>query len=180
MTTLERVLIKDKKSHHETRNPYYDYQENVEVLENIMKNFGITNPHQANIVNGHIPVEKINGETPLKGKGRLLVIDGGFSKVYQKKTGIAGYTLVSGSSGKRIIAHKPFTSIEDAIINNSDINYSIDIEKNTDKRITIGDTDKGKELKNQIKSLELLIKYYDLGILKEQNDFKYIKAKKFN
>ena len=178
MTTLERVLIKDKKSHHETRNPYYDYQENVEVLENIMKNFGITNPHQANIVNGHIPVEKINGETPLKGKGRLLVIDGGFSKVYQKKTGIAGYTLVSGSSGKRIIAHKPFTSIEDAIINNSDINYSIDIEKNTDKRITIGDTDKGKELKNQIKSLELLIKYYDLGILKEQNDYKYIKVKK--
>lgn len=177
MTTMERVLIKDKASHKEKRNPYYDYQEDEQVIENIMHSLGIKDTSSAHIINGHIPVEKINGETPLKCNGKLIVIDGGFSKAYQKTTGIAGYTLVSASSGMRIISHKPFTSLEDAIINNSDINSSIDIEQNHTKRITIGDTDKGEELRSQVESLKLLIKYYDLGLISEQKDYKYVKVR---
>lgn len=176
MTTMERVLIKDKTSHKEKRNYYYKYQENKEVMENIMKDFGITNTNNAHIINGHIPVEKINGETPLKAENKVIVIDGGFSKAYQKTTGIAGYTLVSGSTGMRIIAHEPFTSMEDAITNNQDINYSIDIENNTTKRLLIKDVDKGKELQNQIRDLKLLITYYELGLIKENKTYKYVKV----
>ena len=177
MTTLERVLIKDKSSHKEKRNYYYKYQDNKTIMESIMHDFGINNTENAHIINGHIPVEKINGETPLKAENRVIVIDGGFYKAYQKTTGIAGYTLVSGSTGMRIIAHEPFTSTEDAILNNSDINYSIDIEETIQKRITIGDVDKGTELKKQIADLQLLIKAYDLGLIKENHQFKYVKTK---
>lgn len=177
MTTMERVLIKDKSSHKEKRNYYYKYQDNKTIMENIMHDFGIANTENAHIINGHIPVEKINGETPLKAENRVIVIDGGFSKAYQKTTGIAGYTLVSGSTGMRIIAHEPFTSTEDAILNNSDINYSIDIEETIQKRITIGDVDKGTELKKQIADLQLLIKAYDLGLINENHQFKYVKTK---
>lgn len=176
MTTMERVLIKDKASHKEKRNYYYKYQDNEAVMMNIMRNFKIPDIDNAHIINGHIPVEKINGETPLKAENKVIVIDGGFSKAYQKTTGIAGYTLVSGSTGMRIIAHEPFSSKEEAIINNRDINYSIDIESNTEKRLLIKDVDKGKELKEQIRDLKLLIKYYELGLIKEKHTYKYIKV----
>ena len=178
MTTLERVLIKDKKSHKEKRNYYYKYQEDKEVMENIMKNFGIKDTQNAHIINGHIPVEKINGETPVKADGKVIVIDGGFSKAYQKTTGIAGYTLVSGSTGMRIIAHEPFTSLEDAIQNNEDIHYSTDLQEPSKRRITIAHTDKGIELKKQIENLKLLISCYDSGLLCENKDFKYVKVLK--
>lgn len=176
MTTMERVLIKDKSSHKEKRNYYYKYQEDETVMTNIMHDFGLTDTRNAHIINGHIPVEKINGETPLKANNKVIVIDGGFSKAYQKTTGIAGYTLVSGSTGMRIIAHEPFTSLEDAIINNQDINYSIDIENNSLKRLTIADVDKGKELSRQINDLKLLIQYYDEGLIKENHAYRYVKV----
>ena len=178
MTTLERVLIKDKASHYEKKNPYYNYQDNVEIVESIMKNFGMTDLSRAHIVTGHVPVAK--GESPLKAGGKLLVIDGGFSKSYQKTTGHAGYTLVSGSSGMRLITHKAFTSIKDAIINNTDIESSINTEKQAPQRQTIGDTDKGKELRSQIESLKLLIKKFDSGEIKEQHRYIYLKQRRNN
>lgn len=176
MTTMERVLIKDKTSHKEKRNYYYKYQDNKTVMENIMKDFGITNIENAHIINGHIPVEKINGETPIKAEGKVIVIDGGFSKAYQKTTGIAGYTLVSGSTGMRIIAHEPFTTVENAILNNEDIHSSVDLQESSKVRITIKDTDKGNELQKQIKLLEKLIYYYDNGIINENKEYKYVKV----
>ena len=176
MTTMERVLIKDKTAHKEKRNYYYKYQDNKTVMENIMKDFGITNIENAHIINGHIPVEKINGETPIKAEGKVIVIDGGFSKAYQKTTGIAGYTLVSGSTGMRIIAHEPFTTIENAILNNEDIHSSVDLQESSKVRITIKDTDKGNELQKQIKLLEKLIYYYDNGIINENKEYKYVKV----
>ena len=143
-----------------------------------MKDFGITNLNNAHIINGHIPVERINGEVPLKADGKVIVIDGGFSKAYQKTTGIAGYTLVSGSTGMRIIAHEPFTSLESAILNNEDNHSFIDIETNPKCRITIADTDKGKELKSQINNLRMLIECYKLGLIHENKEYKYVKVYK--
>ena len=175
MTTLERVLIKDKKSHKENRNYYYKYQDSPFVMEQIMKNFGISNTQNAHIINGHIPVEKINGETPLKAGNKVIVIDGGFSKAYQKTTGIAGYTLVSGSTGMRIIAHEPFSNFENAIKNNEDIHSTIDIKETISSRITIADVDKGSDLKHQISNLQLLVKAYEMGIIKENTSYKYVK-----
>ena len=175
-----------KQASHDRNQPQYGRKHKVgdgkvedkEVMENIMKNFGIKDTQNAHIINGHIPVEKINGETPVKANGKVIVIDGGFSKAYQKTTGIAGYTLVSGSTGMRIIAHEPFTSLEDAIQNNEDIHYSIDLQEPSKRRITIAHTDKGKELKKQIENLKLLISCYDSGLLCENKDFKYVKVLK--
>lgn len=178
MTNMERVLIKDKSSHKEKRNYYYSYQEDSSIIENIMRDFGITDTKNAHIINGHIPVEKINGENPLKANSKLIVIDGGFSKAYQKTTGIAGYTLISGSTGMRIVAHEPFTSLKDAIINNTDINSTIEIKESVRNRITIADIDKGRELKREIFFLKLLIHAYETGIIKENNEYKYIKFEK--
>lgn len=176
MTTLERVLIKDKSSHKETRNYYYKYQEDRQIIESIMKDFNIESLKDAHIINGHIPVEKINGENPLKAENKLIVIDGGFSKEYQKTTGIAGYTLISGSTGMRLIAHEPFTSKDSAIKNNEDIHSSIDVEQNTTERITNRQTDKGKELLKQISNLKDLISAYEMGLISENKDYIYVKV----
>ena len=143
-----------------------------------MHNFGIEDTSKARIINGHIPVEKINGETPVKADSKVIVIDGGFSKAYQKTTGIAGYTLVSGSTGMRIIAHEPFTSTEEAIANDEDIHSSIDIQETINKRITIASTDKGKELQSQINDLIELINAYEEGLIHENREFIYKKVKK--
>lgn len=177
MTTLERVLIKDKKSHKEKRNYYYKYQDDKKTMEYVMHNFGIKDTSNAHIINGHIPVEKINGETPLKAENKVIVIDGGFSKAYQKTTGIAGYTLISGSTGMRIVAHEPFSSLEKAIVNNEDIHSTIDIKETLNKRITISDTDIGIELRKQIKNLLLLIEAYDRGLIRENYEFRYVKTR---
>ena len=141
----------------------------------ILHEFGLDSPF-SHIINGHVPVRALEGESPIKANGKLIVIDGGFCKAYQPKTGIAGYTLVSGSTGMRIIAHEPFSSLAMAIKNNEDIHSSIDIQKSMSKRITIADVDKGKEIKQQINNLLLLIEAYDKGIIKENKEYKYIKV----
>lgn len=120
MATFERYFLKDKETHIEEKNSYYKLLENEEVIGRILEEFGLDKA-DAHIVNGHVPVEQIHGESPIKCGGKLLIIDGGFSKAYQKKTGIAGYTLVCNSRGMRLVAHEPFESTEAAIIKESDI-----------------------------------------------------------
>ena len=85
-----------------------------------MREFGLEEGC-AHIVNGHVPVHHAAGESPIKCNGKVLVIDGGFSKAYQKETGIAGYTLIYNSWGMILAAHEPFTSAEDAITRETDI-----------------------------------------------------------
>ena len=48
----------------------------------------------------------------MKCDGRVIVIDGGFSKAYRRRTGIAGYTLIYNSYGLTLTAHEPFESPE--------------------------------------------------------------------
>ncbi|MEG2146326.1 MAG: fructose-1,6-bisphosphatase, partial [Lachnospiraceae bacterium] len=93
MATFERYLIKDKETHVEKKSPYYYLLENEAVVDSILKEFGLPT-EGAHIINGHVPVKSKNGENPIKCNGKVLVIDGGFSKAYQKETGIAGYTLI--------------------------------------------------------------------------------------
>lgn len=114
MKTFERYFIDDKETHVEEKNPYYTYCETEESCRMILEEFGL-NPNISHIVNGHMPVKTLKGEKPVKGNGKLFVIDGGFSKAYQKETGIAGYTLVYNSYGLKIISHDPFESVEKAV-----------------------------------------------------------------
>ena len=167
MATFERYLIEDKGPQSERLDLYYSLRNNVEVCERILAEFGLTND-KARIINGHVPVKVKKGESPIMANGRLLVIDGGMSKAYQKETGIGGYTLVSGSSRLFLVEHEPFCSRQESIENESDIiskNYLI--EQRTEQ-IVIGDTEIGAELREQIDNLKRLIYAYNEGLVKEK------------
>ena len=136
--------------------------ENEEVVTNILAEFNLTG-EEAHIVNGHVPVEQKKGESPIKCNGKLLLIDGGFSKAYQGKTGIAGYTLVYNSYGLMLAAHEPFVSVDIAVEQELDIHSDKILVQKVNKRKLVADTDVGKEIKENILGLERLIEAYRTG-----------------
>ena len=167
MATFERYFIAEKETHAEKKNSYYKLLEKEETVDQILKEFGLDS-EDAHIVNGHVPVEQIHGESPVKCGGRLLIIDGGFSKAYQKKTGIAGYTLVCNSRGMRLAAHEPFESARAVIENESDLfSHSVDVES-FPRRKLVSDTDVGQEIRERIYYLEELLEAYRDGTIMEE------------
>ncbi len=168
MTTFERRLIKDESSWTEPKNSYYTLYQNPSVCDFILKEFGLEGPH-CHIINGHVPVKVRKGESPIKGGGKLLVIDGGFCKAYQPTSGIAGYTLISTSQSYRIVAHQPFVGREKAIRENYGIASSTDIFERQELRQRIVDTDIGTELQMQIRDLRALVDAYRDGAVTEDH-----------
>ncbi len=167
MTTFERYFIADKELQEEKKGAYFALSDNEEICANILREFGL-NPSTGRIINGHVPVRTIKGETPIRANGKRFVIDGGFSKPYQEKTGIAGYTLIYNSHGIQLVEHESFESREQAIISGSDIHSRTLLQDFSDHRIRIKDTDKGKELLEQIDYLEQLLHAYRSGVLQER------------
>lgn len=167
MATFERYFLKEKETHAEKKNPYYRYLEDPQVVTGILKEFGLEG-EESHIINGHVPVRLKDGESPVKCGGKVLVIDGGFSKAYQKETGIAGYTLIYNSYGLILAAHEPFESTESAIEKETDIHSDSIVVKKTLQRKKVGDTDIGTELKEQIRDLEELLSAYRSGCLTEK------------
>ncbi|MBQ0048123.1 MAG: fructose-1,6-bisphosphatase [Prevotellaceae bacterium] len=168
MTTFERYFIKDKETHTETKGYYYKYNNSEEVVDMILDNFGVEGKHR-HIINGHTPVKVLKGETPIKANGKLLVIDGGFSRAYQPETGIAGYTLTYHSRGLELVQHQPFHSTEEAIENGYDIKSSTQIVEMNSQRMYVKDTDKGKVLLAKVDNLKKLLYAYRNGFIKEVN-----------
>lgn len=167
MATFERYFISEPETHKETKNSYYSLLDREDVLNHILEEFGL-DTNKSHIINGHVPVELKKGETPIKCDGKLLIIDGGFSKAYQSKTGIAGYTLVASSHGMRLVAHEPFESTEAAILQESDIFSDTTVVEMAPTRIRVADTDVGRELKETIKQLEQLLQAYRDGTIIEK------------
>ena len=167
MATFERYFLAEKETHKEKKNPYYCLLENEKVVNRIMDEFGLQNECR-HIINGHVPVKTKNGESPIKCGGKVLVIDGGFSRAYQKETGIAGYTLIYNSYGLILAAHEPFESTEAAIEKESDIHSDSIVVKRVLERKLVGDTDIGKDLKEQIEDLECLLEAYRSGKIAER------------
>ena len=167
MATFERYFLAEKETHAEKKNPYYSFLENGEVVDRILTEFGL-NPKKAHIVNGHVPVKRKDGESPVKCGGKVLVIDGGFSRAYQKETGIAGYTLIYNSYGLRLVAHEPFESTEAAIEKEKDIHSETMVVSRMMDRCMVGDTDIGRDLKEQVKDLERLLAAYRNGEIIEK------------
>ena len=167
MATFERYFLEDKEMHRETKNSYYQLFDNEEVIRKIFMEFGLDEEH-SHIVNGHVPVERKKGESPIKCGGKLLIIDGGFSKAYQDKTGIAGYTLVVSSHGMRLVAHEPFESTESAILHESDIFSDTTILETSSMRQKIANTDIGAEIRESIHQLEELLQAYRGGLITEK------------
>ena len=164
MTVFERCFMDVPSLSEEEKNSYYKLYEKKEICDKILEEFDL-DTKSSHIVNGHVPVRIKMGESPIKGNGKLLVIDGGMSKAYQPKTGIAGYTLIYNSYGLHLVTHKPFESTQKAIEEEKDIHsVSAFIEK-TPTRLYIADTDKGRDIKQRIEDLENLIKVYRSGAL---------------
>ncbi|MBR5526553.1 MULTISPECIES: fructose-1,6-bisphosphatase [Brochothrix] len=168
MTTFERYFIEDKTTHYEKKNAYYQLRNNVSTVDKILVEFDL-NPDIGHIVNGHTPIKEGKGETPIKADGKMLVIDGGFSKAYHNVTSIAGYTLIYNAYGLQLVRHQPFTSTEDAISNETDIVSTRRIIETETSRKMVKDTDIGFKLTAQITDLKALLLAYRSGIIKEKN-----------
>lgn len=167
MTTFERYFLADKETWTEKKGAYFTLADDENVCRNILNEFCL-NPATGRIINGHVPVRTIKGETPTRANGRRFVIDGGFSKPYQEKTGIAGYTLIYNSHGIQLVEHESFESREQAVISGSDIHSRTLLQDFSGKRIRIKDTDKGKELLEQIEYLEQLLHAYRTGAFRQK------------
>lgn len=168
MTTFERYFIEDKETHKERKNAYYQLNDREDIVDKILIEFDL-DVEKSHIVNGHVPVERKKGESPIKCGGKLLIIDGGFSKAYQHKTGIAGYTLVANSHGMRLVSHEPFESTEAAIRNETDIFSDTVVVETASRRLRVADTDVGLELRDTIYQLEELLEAYREGLLVEKS-----------
>lgn len=158
MTTFERYFITDKTSHKEEKNPYYHLREKAEMCEKILEEFYL-DPDQGHIINGHTPIKEISGEDPIKADGKIIVIDGGFSKAYQSTTGIAGYTLLYNSFGMQLVAHQYFNSKEDVVLNGADV---LSVRRLVDEELErkkVRETNTGAKLKEEIEMLNQLMEY---------------------
>lgn len=166
MKTFERYYLNNKETWEEIKNPFYNFENDENISIKVLEEFGIDSS-KGHIICGHIPVKFKAGESPIKANGKLFIIDGGLSKAYQRTTGIAGYTLRYSSYGLTLVAHEPFTSRENAIINETDLHSEKQIVEKVERKL-IKDTDKGKELKDQIADLEKLLDAYKNGSISEK------------
>lgn len=168
MATFERYFLKDTGTHEEKKNAYYEHLDTPDLAEKILAEFGLCGEN-AHIINGHVPIQRIAGESPVKCNGKLIIIDGGFSSTYRSKTGIAGYTLTYNSYGLTLSAHQPFKSVEDAVVGNNDLESKKEVVEVAEHRILVGDTDAGKRMMERIEDLKELIQAYQTGLISERD-----------
>ena len=166
--TFERSYIADQSTWAEPMDPYFELTKDVSACDSIMREFGLI-PGSGHIINGHTPVKTIEGESPLRADGRLVVIDGGFCKAYHPKTGIAGYTLIASSRGVRLKAHEAFKSVEEALTRNADIQSETTFIDVAQRRVMVSDTDTGQEIREQINDLRQLLEAYRTGVIPEHS-----------
>lgn len=167
MATFEIYFVEDKAARKEVKNPFYSRLDDPEAMRVIFEDFGM-DPDVSRIICGHVPVKAKDGEDPVKCGGRVLTIDGGFSKAYQPTTGIAGYTLISNSYGFVLAAHEPLESARAAVEKELDIHSSRRVVERVEKRTLVADTDTGARLKQRVRDLERLIEAYRGGLLPER------------
>lgn len=168
MATFEGYFVDDAELKKEKKGDYYTLRNQADVCDTILREFGVEPDEHSHIINGHVPVRTLKGEEPIKANGKMLVIDGGFSKAYQPKTGIAGYTLVYHSHGFELVQHEPFQSSQKAILEGQDIKSTTFLVEMSQKRMMVKDTDKGKRLTTTIQDLRKLLVAYRSGLIKEK------------
>ena len=172
MSTFEKYFLEEEELKVEPKNAYYQLIDQPEIADKILKEFGLEG-NFVHIINGHVPVHRVRGESPVKSNGKLIVIDGGFSKTYRRRTGIAGYTLIFNSYGLTLTAHEPFVSTEMAIREGIDIVSRREAVEYREKRMLVGDTDDGRKMRRRIEEIKELIEAYQSGELAERDNYRY-------
>ncbi len=167
MATFELYLIAEKEARKEVKNPFYSLTDDPEAMAVIFRDFGM-DPNRSRIICGHVPVKAKDGEDPVKCGGRVLTIDGGFSRAYQPTTGIAGYTLISNSYGFVLAAHEPLESAAAAVEQELDIHSSRRVVERVEERTLVADTDTGLRLQQRVADLERLLTAYRKGLIQER------------
>lgn len=168
MAAFEGYFVNDEELKKEKKGEYYTLRNRADICDAILREFGVEPDKHSHIINGHVPVRTLKGEEPIKADGKMLVIDGGFSKAYQPKTGIAGYTLVYHSHGFELVQHEPFQSSQKAILEGQDIKSTTFLVEMSQQRMMVKDTDKGKRLTTLIQDLRKLLMAYRTGLIKEK------------
>ena len=163
--TFEAMFIDDTSTHKEPNDPYFQLIDDVDVCEDVLREFGL-DPKEGHIINGHVPVKVKKGETPLRGGGKALVIDGGFCRAYHQKTGISGYTLISNSRSMRLLAHNNVADVRIALKENKDIESVSETIEIQSKTTEMKDTDKGHIMQAEINDLYNLLNAYRNGTVK--------------
>jgi fructose-1,6-bisphosphatase-3 len=166
MATFERYFVRDKSTHKERQNPYYSFRDDESIVHKIFVEFGL-GPNDGCIINGHVPVRVKKGQSPIKANGKLIIIDGGLAKAYQKVTGIAGFTLIVNSYGLLLAEHKPFESTQKAIQEDIDLASNTTSIFSYPQRLLVKDTDQGAEFRVRISALRALVEAYRTGQIKE-------------
>ena len=166
--TFERTFLADKTTWEEPADPYYRLLDDEETCERVLKEFGLS-PKKGHIINGHVPVKVKKGESPVKAGGRAIIIDGGFCKAYHEKTGISGFTLISNSRGLRLLAHQKIADVRTALADNGDIESVSETVELATIHTTVGDTDKGRAMQEEITDLYNLLTAYQNGTLKPKD-----------
>lgn len=167
MAYFEQYFIEDKSAREEEKDPYYTFREDVKYVDKILENFGLTSS-ESKIINGHVPVRVKKGESPLKADGKVIVIDGGLARAYQKVTGIAGYTLISNSNGLVLASHEPFTSVKQISTEGVQIISNNTMVERYKERMLVKDTDNGKIIMKKIEELQQLLYAYRQGLVHEK------------
>lgn len=167
MATFERYFLEDEQAGREEKNGYYKYRDDEATCKMILNEFGL-DPENSRIINGHVPVVVKKGESPIKANGKLLVIDGGFSKAYQAQTGIAGYTLIHNDAGIQLVSHEPFESTKSAIVREIDIASSETILSKPARKLCVRDTNDGQRVLGRIAELKGLLACFQKGVIKER------------
>ncbi len=164
LKTFERTYIDDESTWNEPQDPYYKYYNEEATCDKILDEFGL-HSDISHIINGHTPIRTLDGESPIRSGGKLIIIDGGFCNAYQKKTGIAGYTLIYNSHGMRLKSHHHFESVEKVLTENQDIESSSDLFETEKYRVMVGNTDNGKRISEQLQDLQMLLTAYRRGVI---------------
>lgn len=167
MATFERYFLEDSDVREEIMSPYYQYRDDPATADMILKEFGLETGN-AMIMNGHVPVQVRKGESPIKAKGKLVVIDGGFAKAYQGETGIAGFSLIFNAFGRQLIAHEPFESTEKAITEELDIAYSETLLGQAEQMLRVHELDDGEIILDKIRDLRRLLNLFETGEIQER------------
>ncbi len=165
--TFERAFIADESTWKEPSDPYFKYINQEETCAMVLQEFGL-DPERGHIINGHVPVKVKKGETPVKAGGKAIIIDGGFCKAYHSKTGISGYTLISNSRGLRLLQHQKIADVREALRENQDIESVSETVELQACRTTLGDTDEGRIIQDEITDLYNLLLAYQNGLIKPQ------------
>ncbi len=162
MTTFEQYFVEEKSTHKEKRNIYYTLRNDEGTVRQILESFDL-DPDKGHVVNGHVPVIVKKKEQPIKAGGKLIVIDGGFSRAYQKKTGIAGYTLIFNSWGLLLATYQQGGQPKGGDRPIYDIDCTTETLESSQRRIRIRETDLGRDVQYRIDELSALLEAYQRG-----------------